>query len=31
LAERARDPASPQAEAARRALVELWLMRDLAG
>jgi DNA repair exonuclease SbcCD nuclease subunit len=31
LAERARDPTSPQAEAARRALVELWLMRDLAG
>jgi len=31
LAERARDPASPEAEAARRALVELWLMRDLAG
>lgn len=31
LAALARDPASPQAEAARRALVELWLMRDLAG
>lgn len=30
LAAIARDQASPQAEAARRALVELWLMRDLA-
>jgi hypothetical protein len=30
LAALARDPASPQAEAARRALVELWLMRSLA-
>ncbi len=30
LAAIARDPASPQAETARRALVELWLMRELA-
>lgn len=30
LAALARDPASPQAGAARRALVELWLMRELA-
>lgn len=30
LAALARDPASPQAATARRALVELWLMRELA-
>jgi DNA repair exonuclease SbcCD nuclease subunit len=30
LAAVARDPASPQAGAARRALVELWLLRELA-
>ena len=30
LARIARDPTAPQAETARRALVELWLMRDLA-
>lgn len=30
LATLARDPAHPQAETGRRALIELWLMRDLA-
>lgn len=30
LAARARDPADPEAETARRALLELWLLRDLA-
>jgi len=30
LAARARDPADPKAETARRALLELWLMRELA-